>query len=110
MSINDKIKDEKLKYHVYLETAKILALQSGKIDKYEYITSKEILLFDQSRTKGRTKFTCFLLDITFEKQMKTIEEQGKNQVELLEVLKSYTQNLTIKDVTPEKILNEECKK
>ena len=29
------------------ETAKISALSSGKIDRYEYITSKEILLSNQ---------------------------------------------------------------
>ena len=42
--------------------------------------------------------------------MKTSEEQGKNQVEVLEVSKSYTQKLAIKDVIPEKILNEESEK
>ena len=37
----------------------------------------------------------------FEKQMRTIEEQGKNQVKALEVLKRNTQKLTIKDAIPE---------
>ena len=34
-TINYKIKDEKLQYAVNKEAAKISALSSGKIDKYE---------------------------------------------------------------------------
>ena len=47
--IDDKIRDEKLQYDIDRETAKILASSSGKIDKYEYLTDAEILLYDQSR-------------------------------------------------------------
>ena len=35
--IDDKIRDEKLQYDINREEAKIFALSSGKIDKYEYI-------------------------------------------------------------------------
>ena len=38
MTIDDQIKDEKLWYDINRESAKILALSSGKIDKYEYLT------------------------------------------------------------------------
>ena len=38
-----KIRDEKLHYHIDREAAKISALSSGKIDKYEYLASEEIL-------------------------------------------------------------------
>ena len=48
-NIDGKIRDEKLQYDIHREAAKILAWSSGKIDKYEYITGKEILPFDQSR-------------------------------------------------------------
>ena len=41
MTIDDKIKDKKLQYHIYREAAKISALSSGKIDKYEYLTGGE---------------------------------------------------------------------
>ena len=34
MIIDDKIRDEKLKYDINREAAKISALSSGKIDKY----------------------------------------------------------------------------
>ena len=49
MTICDKIKDGKLQYSINREAAKVSALSSGKIDKYEYLTSEEILPFDQSR-------------------------------------------------------------
>ena len=46
MAIDDKIRDEKLKYDINREAAKISALTFGKIDKYEYLTGEEILPFD----------------------------------------------------------------
>ena len=46
MTIDNKTKDEKLQYDTNREAAKISALSSGKIDKYEYLTGKEILLPD----------------------------------------------------------------
>ena len=49
MTIDDKITDEKLRYDIDREAAKITALSSEKIDKYEYLTGEEILLSDQSR-------------------------------------------------------------
>ena len=49
MGINDKIRDENLQYDINREIAKILALKFRKIDKYEYLTSEEILWRDKSR-------------------------------------------------------------
>ena len=46
MTIDDKIIDEKLQYNINREGAKISALSSGKIDKYEYLTGEEILPSD----------------------------------------------------------------
>ena len=43
MTIDDQIRDEKLQYNINREAAKKLALSSGKIDKYEYLTCEEIL-------------------------------------------------------------------
>ena len=43
MTIEDKIKNEKLQYDINREAAKISTLSSGKIDKYEYPTGEEIL-------------------------------------------------------------------
>ena len=60
MTINDKIRDEKLQYDINKEAAKISALSSGKIDKYEYLIDEEVLLSDQSRIIVRVKFTYSL--------------------------------------------------
>ena len=60
---------------------------SGKIDKHEYLTGEEILPSDQSRITEQAKFTHSPLGKAFEKQIKTIKEQGKKQVGALEVLK-----------------------
>ena len=76
MTINEKIKDDELKSNINREAAKISALSSGKIYKYEYLTSQEILPSDQSRIIEQTKFTYFPLRKAFEKQIKTIEDQG----------------------------------
>ena len=43
MTIDDKIKDEKLEYDINGEAAKMSALSSGKIDKYEYLIGKDVL-------------------------------------------------------------------
>ena len=56
MTIEDQIKDEKLQYDINREAAKISALSSGKIDKYEYLTGKEILPSNQRQIIGQAKF------------------------------------------------------
>ena len=43
MTINDQITDEKLQYDINRKTAKISALSSGNIQKYEYLTGEDIL-------------------------------------------------------------------
>ena len=48
MIINDKIRDEKMQY-INREAAKISAIPSVKIDKYEYPTSGELLLSSNQR-------------------------------------------------------------
>ena len=37
MTIDDKIKDEKIQYDIKREATKISTLLSGKVDKYEYL-------------------------------------------------------------------------
>ena len=86
MTIENKIRDEKLQYHINGEAAKIPALSSGKIDKHEYLAGEEIIPPDQRKMIEQVKFAYSLLRKVFEKQTKTIEEQRKKQVEALEVL------------------------
>ena len=77
MTIDDQIKDEKLQYDVNTEAAKISALSSDRIDKYEYLTGEEILSSNQKQIIEQAKFTYCPLGKAFEKQTKTIEDQGK---------------------------------
>ena len=79
MTIEDQVKDEKLQYDINKEAAKISALSSGKIDKYEYLTGAEILPSNQQEIIQQAKFTYSPLGKPFEKQIKTIEDQGKNK-------------------------------
>ena len=74
MTINDQIRDEKLQYDINRKTAEISDLSSGKIDKYEYLTGKEILPSNQQQIIEQAKFTYSLLGKAFEKQIKTIED------------------------------------
>ena len=87
MTINDQIKDEKLQYNINREAAKISALSSGKLHKYEYLTGEDILPSNQQQIIEQTKFTYSPLGKAFDKQKKTIEDQGKKQVDALEKLK-----------------------
>ena len=84
MTIDEKITDEKLQYDINREAAKISALPPGKIDKYEYLTGKEILPPGHKRVIKQAKFTCSPLAKAFEKQIKTIEDQGEKQIKTLE--------------------------
>ena len=80
MTIEDQIKDEELQYDINREAAKISALSSGKIDKYEYLTGEEILPSNQQQIIQQAKFNYSPLGKAIEKQIKTIEDQGKKQV------------------------------
>ena len=98
MTIEDQITDVKLQYDINSEAAKISALSSGKIDKYEYLTGKEILPSNQQQIIQQAKFNYSHLVKAFEKQRKTIEDQGEKQVDALKT--SYKKLPSIKDFVP----------
>ena len=79
MTIDDQIRYETLQYDINREAAKISALSSGKIYKYEYLTGEEILPSNQKQIIEQVKLTYSPLGKGFEKQTKTIEDQGKKQ-------------------------------
>ena len=83
MKINDQIRDEKLQYDINRDAAKISALSSGKIHKYEYLTGEDILPSNQQQIIEQAKFTYSPLGKAFEKQIKTIEDQGQKHIEVL---------------------------
>ena len=57
MTIDDKIRAEKVQCDVAREAAKISELSSDKVEKYKYLMNKEIVPPDQSRIIGQGKFT-----------------------------------------------------
>ena len=87
MTINDQIRDEKLQYDINREAAKISALSSGKIHKYEYLTGEDILPSNQQQIIEQAKFTYSPLGKALEKQIKTIEDQGEKEIDALKDLK-----------------------
>ena len=84
MTINDQIRDEKLQYDINRKTAEISDLSSGKIDKYEYLTGKEILPSNQQQIIEQAKFTYSPLGKAFEKQIKTIEDRGEKKITVIQ--------------------------
>ena len=84
MTIDDQIRDEKLQHNFNRKAAKISALQSSKINKYEYLTGEQILPFNQKQIVEQAKFTYSPLGKAFEKQIKTIEDQGEKQIKAIQ--------------------------
>ena len=98
MTIEDQIKDEKLQYDINREAAKISALSSGKLDKYEYLTGEEILPSNQQQIILQAKFNYSPFGKAIEKQIKTIKDQGEKQVDALKT--SHKKLPSIKDFVP----------
>ena len=87
MTIDDQISDEKLQYDINREAAKISALSSGKIHKYEYLTGEDILLVIQQQIIEQVRFTYSPLGKALEKQINTIKDHGEKQTETLRSIK-----------------------
>ena len=97
MTINDQIRDEKLQYDINRKAAEISAKSSGKLHKYEYLTGEEILPSNQQQIIKQPRFTYSPLGKAFKKQIKTIEDKGKKQVDALENLKLKEERKPIED-------------
>ena len=84
MTLEDQNRDEKLQYYIDREAGKISSLSSGNTKKYEYLTGEEIKILppNQQQIIEHAKFTYSPLGKAFEKQIKTIENQGKNKLML----------------------------
>ena len=80
MTIDNKIKDEKLKYDINREAAKISALSSRKVDKYDTLTGGEILPPDRRIVIEQAKFTYSPLGKAFEKQTKQLKNKKENKL------------------------------
>ena len=95
MATDDQIRNEKLQYGINRETSKILALSSNELRKFEYLTGQEILPSNQKQVIEQAKFSYSPLGKAFEKQIKTIKDQGEKQVEALKGLKPKEQTKPI---------------
>ena len=80
MAIDDKIRYEKLQYDINREAAKISALSSAKIDKYEFLTGEKILPSDQRRIIQQVTFTYSPLGKALEQ--KKLKNKDKNKPKL----------------------------
>ena len=78
MTIENQIRDEKLQDDINREAAKISALSSGKINKYECLTGEEILPSNQQQIIEQAEFSYSPLGKAFEKQ-KQLEIKEKNK-------------------------------
>ena len=92
MTINDQIENEKLQYDINREAAKISALSSCKIYQYQYLTDEEILPSNQKQIIEQAKFTYSPLGKAFEKQIKTIEDQGEKQIKAIQDQRQVKKN------------------
>ena len=76
-----------LQHDINREAAKISSLSSGKTDKYDYLTDKEILPSNQRQTTEETKLHILLQIKLFEKQIgkqvratKSLDLSKKNEL------------------------------
>ena len=84
MKIDNKIRDGKLQCNINREASKMSTASSAETDKYKYLTSKEILPSSQSGIKKQANFADSPFGKAFEKQIKTIEDQGGKQIKAFE--------------------------
>ena len=81
MTIDNKIRDEKLQYDINRGAAKISAFSSGKIDKYKYLTGEEI--FPSNQIIEQAKFAYSHLGKAFKKQSKRVKDQGEKRLKII---------------------------
>ena len=59
-------------------------MSSNKFNKYGYLAAEKILPSNQKQMIQQAKFTYSPLGKTLEIQIKTIEDQGENQIKAIE--------------------------
>ena len=104
MTLEDQIRDEKLQYDINRKAAKISALSSGEINRYEYLTGEEILPSNQQQIIEQAKFAYSPLGKAFEKQTKTIKDQGEKQIKAIQDNKEQLGNINNDDDYKNKLL------
>ena len=88
MTIDHKIIEEKLQYNISRAAAKISVLSSGKIDKHEYPTGKEVLPPQQYRIIKKAKNSYSGLKKALEKKQKLLIRIVKSRLRNIQSLES----------------------
>ena len=87
ITLDYRIRNEKVQYNLDRESAKIYASSSGESDKQKYLKGEKTLPPDQSGIIEQAKITNVIFGKELEKQSKMIEKkQEKKQVEALQSL------------------------
>ena len=94
MTVDNKFKDEKLQDDINIEAAKISAFSSGKVEKNDYLTGKEIFPSDQRRVIQQALY-LFSCKKSFRKTRK--QDQGREQIDAIMTQNERSAVLTKKD-------------
>ena len=72
ITVDERIRDEKLRCDINGEASKLSALLLGKINKYEYVRAEKTLPLDQSRIIEKAKFIYPPVEKACKKQSKVV--------------------------------------
>ena len=90
--LDNKIRQNQADYDLHRKNAKISALSSGKLDKYEYLTGEDLGYRPDPVQKA--KFECSPLGQVFNKRL-TTDEKSEGLLERLKNIKDKTYNQLI---------------
>ena len=102
MTIEDKIRDEKLQYNINRQAAKKSTLSSGKTDENEYFTCEEILPSNRRQVIEQAK--C-----TYSPFGKALGKQTEKQIDALKSLNLSNKTNELKQIEcifPKNLLND----
>ena len=106
MTIDAQIRDEKLQHDINREAAKISALSSNKIGKYEYLTEEEILPSNQQQIIKKATFRKSVW-----KTNRNCWRSRKKQVHILKTIEDKSDDkLSLEKKTYNKLLDERTDK
>ena len=84
MTIENKIKDEKLQYDINRDVTKISALSSGKIDKYETLLVRKYYPQINKKLLNKLNLLILLWEKLLKNRQKKFEDQGEKQTKTIQ--------------------------
>ena len=87
-AINDKTQQNKAQYDLDRQTAKISALSSGNVSKYEFLTEKDLI----GKAAALNKFEYSPLGKELKAQTSVAEKQYQGLNKFLSLMKKKTSN------------------